>query len=120
MKVLVCGSKDWSDEKVIEGEFRKLPSGTIIIHGASGKGADMIADKLAMKYGFGIRRYQMDDQDPKSTESIRNSRMIKTEHVSGDPIHLGLVFTRDLSRSRGAKDVVERAKKAGIKMVVIG
>lgn len=120
MKVIVCGSRDWSDDKVIEREFKKLPPGTVILHGAGTSGVDFIADKLAMKYGFQIRRYPINEESHgKSAASMRNSKMIRNEHISGSPISLGLVFTSDLNRSRDVKDCVERARKAGIKMNVI-
>lgn len=120
MKVLVTGSRDWADEKAIEREFKKLPAGTIIVHGACPTGADAIADKLAMKFGFPIRRYPADwDAEGKSAGPKRNAKMVRDEHRNGEPISLGLAFTLDLQRSRGTKDCVERARKAGIKVEVI-
>ena len=126
MKILVTGSREWTDEKAIEREFRKLPPGTTIVHGACPTGADAIADKLAMKFGFPIRRYPADWEaeraatgSPKAAGPKRNSKMIREEHRSGEPISFALAFTPDLSRSRGTKDCVERAKKAGIRVEVI-
>lgn len=120
MKVLVTGSRDYKNEKAIEREFRKLPQGTVIVHGACPTGADAIAEKLAKKFGFPIRRYPADwEAEGKSAGPKRNSKMIREEHKGGDPISLGLAFTLDLSRSRGTKDCVERARKAGIKVEVI-
>lgn len=125
MKVLVCGSRDWTDRKAIEREFAKLPKGTIIIHGAHWEGADALADATAMKYGFQIRRYPADWNDPtlpnkKAAGPIRNAKMIREEHPDKDgvPISMGLAFTVDMSRSRGTKDCTERARKAGIKVEV--
>lgn len=121
MKILVTGSRDWSDEKAIEREFKKLPQGTIIVHGACPTGADAMAEKLAKKYGFPIRRYPAEwELEGKSAGPKRNAKMIREEHRSGDPIHQALAFTVDLSRSRGTKDCVERARKAGIKVTVLG
>ena len=126
MKILVTGSREWADEKAIEREFRKLPQGTTIVHGACPTGADSIADKLAMKFGFQIRRYPADwdgereaTGSPKAAGPKRNSKMIREEHKSGDPIAFALAFTPDLSRSRGTKDCVERAKKAGIRVQIV-
>lgn len=125
MKVLVTGSRDWKNEAAIAREFAKLPKGTIIIHGHHWEGADQIADKLAMKFGFQIRRYPADWNDPtlpnkKAAGPIRNARMIREEHPDkdGEPIAFGLAFTVDMSRSRGTKDCTERARKAGIKVEV--
>lgn len=120
MKVLICGSRDWSNDKMIEAEFKKLPPGSIIVHGAGKTGAEAVADKMAMKFGFQIRRYPVDESSEGSVLTKRNAKMIRNEHVSGDPIHLGIAFTQDYNRSRDVKDLVERARKAGIKVVVMG
>ena len=120
MKVLVCGSRDWTNGAAIEREFKKLPTGTIIVHGACPTGADALAEKLAMKYGFPIRRYPADwENEGKSAGPKRNARMVREEHRNGEPIALGLAFTSDLQRSRGTRDCVERARKAGIKVEVV-
>lgn len=126
MKVLVLGSKDWSDEKAVEREFRKLPLGTTIIHGADEVGIDIIAEKMAKKFGFPIRRYPADlagekraTGSDKSAVPKRNAKILREEHKSGDPIAFALAFTPDLNRSRGAKDCVERARKVGVRVTVI-
>ena len=123
MKVLVTGSRDWKNEAAIERELKKLPPGTIIVHGHHWEGADAIADKIAMKLGFKIRRYPTDwDGEKERTGSSaaagpkRNSAMIRSEHSDKDgvPIDKGLAFTLDMSRSRGTRDCVTKARKAGI------
>jgi len=120
LKVLVCGSREWEDKKAIEREFKALPQGTIIIHGACPTGADALADTTAMKFGFQLRRYPADwDSHGKSAGPQRNAQMIREEHRKGEPIDLVLAFTADLERSRGTKDCVGRAKKAGIKVQVV-
>lgn len=115
------------DRKVIEREFKKLPPGTIIVHGACPTGADALADVAAMKMGFQIRRYPADwDGEKARTGSSaaagpkRNSAMIKAEHPDedGKPLDMGLAFAMDLSRARGTKDCVGKARRAGIKVEV--
>ena len=121
MKVLVTGSRDWVNKDAIEREFKKLPAGTIIVHGACPTGADALADSAAMKFGFKIRRFPARwETEGKGAGPRRNARMIREEHpdADGKPFDLGLAFTLDLSRSRGTKDCVERARKAGIKVEV--
>lgn len=126
MKVLVTGSRDWTDEKAIERELKKLPAGSTIVHGACPTGADMLADKVAMKLGLKIRRYPADWNDPtlpnpKAAGPIRNARMVREEHPDkeGVPFDFGLAFTLDLNRARGTKDCTLRARKAGIRVEVI-
>jgi hypothetical protein len=116
----VCGSREWTNAAAIERELKKLPPGTVIVHGACPTGADAIADKLSMKLGFKIRRYPPDWDAGKSAGPIRNSAMIRAEHSDeeGVPISFGLAFTKDLSRSRGTRDCVRKARQAGIKVEV--
>lgn len=126
MKVLVCGSRDWTNKDALEREFKKLPPGTIIVHGACPTGADMLVDKLAMTHGFKIRRYPADWNDPALPNSraagpIRNARMLRAEHPDDDgvPFDFGLAFTLNLDRSRGTRDMVTRARRAGIRMEIL-
>ena len=127
MKVLVTGSREWANAAAIERELKKLPPGTIIVHGHHWEGADALADKVAMKLGFKIRRYPADWEGEKERTGSsaaagpkRNSAMIKSEHPDEDgvPFNLGLAFAVDLSRARGTKDCVGKARKAGIKVEV--
>ncbi len=123
MKVLVTGSRDWTDRKAIERELRKLPAGTIIVHGACPTGADAIADEIARKLGFEVRPYPADWDEAErqgnrnSAGPIRNSKMLRDEHPDKDgvPFDLCLGFTLNLDRSRGTRDCVRKARKAGIK-----
>ena len=126
MKILVCGSRDWSNRRVIKQALLKLPKeGTIIVHGGA-TGADSIADDIARKAGFEVRVYPVTEEDwaehGKSAGPRRNSHMIRMEHSDkqGVPINLVLAFTPNLDRSRGTKDMVQKARKAGIKVEVIG
>jgi hypothetical protein len=122
MKVLVTGSREWADEKAIEREFKKLPPGTTIVHGATPVGAEALADKWAMKMGFLIRRYpaiESDEEDAGKVTPRRNVRVLREEHRTGDPIALGLAFTQDLARSREARHLVDKARAAGIRVQVV-
>lgn len=123
MKVIVCGARDWVNDKMIEAEFRKLPQGSIIVHGASKIGIDLLIDKIAMKFGFSIRRYpceELENSPSNSAITKRNAKLVRQEHVGGDPVHMGLAFTNDINRSRDVRDLVDRARKVGIKVNVIG
>jgi hypothetical protein len=127
VKVLVCGSRDWTNEEAIQRELEKLPPGAIIVHGACPTGADALADKVARKLGFQVRAYPADwggelaaTGSSKAAGPKRNARMIREEHPDkeGLAISFGLAFTLDMSRSRGTKDCTERARKAGIRVEV--
>jgi hypothetical protein len=118
MKVLITGSRNWTNEGAIRRELSKLPQGTRIIHGGCRTGADAIADRVAAELGFILNVYPEDWSIGKAAGPIRNSRMIKEEHEPDDPIDLCLAFTLDVSRSRGTRDCVAKARAAGIPVEV--
>jgi hypothetical protein len=112
MKVLVCGSRKWTERDPIERELRKLPGGTIIIHGAA-PGADTIADLVARELGFEVHPYPADwKRNGKAAGPIRNAYMLKCEHVVDDPINLVLAFAKDFSPSRapGTADMMKKSR----------
>lgn len=110
MKVLVCGSRDWFDRGPIERELRKLPPGTIVVHGAA-RGVDTIAGDVAYDLGFTVRSYPADwNRWPKAAGPIRNSEMITMEHRLDEPIDKGLAFSKDIETSRGTRDMVNKLR----------
>jgi hypothetical protein len=116
MKVLVTGDRLWTDRAMIEAELSKFPSGTIIIHGGA-RGADTIAGEVAQALGFVVRVYYAEwTKHGRKAGPIRNATMLKREHILSDPINLLLVFHRDLSQSKGTRDMVEQTKKWSIPM----
>jgi hypothetical protein len=119
VKVLVCGSRKWTNRAVIERRLGQLPPGTIIVHGDCASGADLIAEEVATELGLETRRYPADWSLGKGAGIIRNADMLRREHRSGDPVDLGLAFTEDLRRSRGTRDMVVRLGTKGIKTEVI-
>jgi len=114
MKVLVCGSRKWVDPGPIRGELLKLPSGTIVVHGAA-PGADNIAGAEAKKLGFTVRPYPADwAMHKRGAGPIRNRRMLKCEHPDPEGVYLDLVlaFHEDPGLGKGTKDMVAIASKA--------
>ena len=118
MRVLVTGDRNWKRMDIIERELRKLPSDTIIIHGAA-RGADSLAKFVAERIGLKVindgkgfpadwRRYG------KGAGPVRNQQMID----EGKP-DLVIAFHENLNESRGTKDMVERSRKVGIKVILI-
>lgn len=52
MRILVCGSRDWTDEKAIRTELEKYTEHRIILITGGCRGADTIASKIGTKLGF--------------------------------------------------------------------
>ena len=109
-RILVCGDRNWTDEKAIEDvleEYPNLQSPTdiTIIHGGC-RGADQIAGKIAKKYGMKIEVFYAEwDKSGLRAGPLRNSKMLK----DGRP-DLVIAFHKNLDESKGTKDMVNKAK----------
>lgn len=62
MKVLVCGSRDWTDEGKIVERLVKLPRGTEIISGGA-RGADQLAATIGRGLGFNVTEFPAEWRD---------------------------------------------------------
>jgi len=115
MKVLVCGDRHWTDRESIQRELESIDGISVVVHGAA-KGADSIAADIAHEMELGVDSYPAQwGRYGRGAGPIRNQQMLD----EGRP-DLVLAFHRNLSSSKGTKDMVTRAKKAGIKVRVIG
>ena len=113
MKVLVCGDRNWDNIEAIARELKKLPEGTVIVHGAA-RGADTIAGLVAEEIGFVIEAYPADwNKYGKGAGHIRNKQMLD----EGKP-KIVFAFHSDIGSSKGTKNMVEQANKAGIITVI--
>lgn len=116
MKVLVCGSRDWLSQGIIQERLSKLPPNTIIIHGAC-RGADNIAGFVAQILGFEVRPYPAKwDLFGYGAGKARNQQMLDEEHTPEEPIDLVIAF--DMG-GPGTNDMRDRAVKAGIPVETI-
>ena len=115
MKVLVCGSRRWLAQGPIERELRKLPPGTVVVHGAAA-GADNIAGYVAKDIlGFEVRAYPADwDRYKGGAGPIRNGQMLKREHpdADGEYIDKVLAFHEDPELGKGTRHMVALARRA--------
>jgi len=109
-RVLICGDRNWTDRERIANTIRiLLTPGDIIIEGEA-RGADSIAREEGEAQGFQVLRFPALWQvHGKSAGPIRNQQML----VEGRPT-IVFAFHDDISNSKGTKDMVERAKRAGI------
>jgi hypothetical protein len=121
MNILVCGSRDWNDFTTIAKYLEELNSTDnhvekpiTIIHGGC-KGADSIAGYLAAQLGFQVRVFTADwSKYGKAAGLIRNQQMLD----EGQP-NLVVAFHNALEDSKGTLDMVSRARKAEINVIVI-
>jgi hypothetical protein len=122
MRVLITGSRTWTDAKPIRDALERLVAESeppfIVIHGGAGRGADYIAsqwvaDEIAFcNWPINVERYPADWQrDGKRAGILRNVRMVE---AGAD---LCLAFIRDASK--GATHCATAAEKAGIETRVM-
>ena len=128
--ILCCGDRNWTNQKLIKKWLEKKKPDAIIEGGQvtyprsdwSDKetnddpwGADYLSGVIADE--LGIPHFQCKanwDFFKKAAGPIRNSWMIKFMQVSEV-----LAFHNDIENSRGTKNMIEQAKKKGIKVTII-
>ena len=88
---------------------RGVKESVTLVHGAA-RGADQMAERLAlMHFGWDVDPYPADwDQYGKGAGAIRNQAMLD----SG--VDRVLAFHKDLKRSKGTLDMIERALRAKV------
>lgn len=114
----MCGDRKWQDEATMEAVVGQLISKygdeISIIHGGC-DGADMIADRLALRYHLICVRVPAKwDKYGKSAGPIRNRYMLEKCKPQ-----LVVAFHPDLWNSKGTKDMVGIASEAGIPVIHI-
>ena len=118
MRLLVCGSRAWSDyrrlRRTLEATVAQAEGVTVIEGGA--RGADRMAGHLACMHGWGLEVYPARwQQEGRAAGVRRNARMLQ----EGRP-DLVVAFTvGPLQQSRGTADMVRRAREAGVPVHIV-
>jgi hypothetical protein len=112
-RLLICGDREWTDEKAIEAIidcYRAFPPGMeCLIHGNC-RGADRIAGKIAKAKGIKVLAFPADwDRHGPKAGAMRNRQMLNEGHPN-----LVIGFHNHISDSKGTKDMLQAAQKAGI------
>ncbi len=130
IRVLVCGSRSWTDEKrilmaLLYAEYVSDEYIDTVIHGGA-KGADTLAGTAAKKMcGYNRPQVEVDKNTPevvvypanwnlygKAAGMIRNRQML----TEGKP---DLVLAFWDGKSRGTANMIAEARKAGVEVKVI-
>lgn len=123
MKVLICGSRRWTDREAIQKVIDGLDPGTTVIHGAA-TGADSIAGELAGACGLGVLAFPAgwDEHGEchcpptlpycRAAGPRRNRQMLE----EGKPDR---VVAFPLSGSKGTADMIRQARGRGIPVEVL-
>lgn len=117
MRVLVCGDRHWADKEALEAVlnvigFERWGRDLVIIEGTA-DGADRMAGRWAER-SCGHEEYPAEwNVHGKAAGPIRNQRMLD----EGKP-DLVLAFHDHLPKSKGTRDMVRRARNAGLPVLV--
>ena len=109
MRVLICGDRHWSDPLPIRRVLEWVSVDTIVIHGAA-PGADSLAGDIAEELGLSVLAFPADwAKFGRAAGPKRNEQMLK----EGQP-DVVVYCHDDLDKSRGTKNMVGKAVKAGL------
>lgn len=112
MKVLVCGGREWSNREAILREMKSLSPPVEVIHGDA-KGADRLGASVALELGFSVTPFPaLWSIHGKAAGMIRNKQMLDQKPDIVFAFHLNLV------ESRGTRNMVEIARRAGVEVRV--
>ena len=112
MRVLITGSREWRNVRLITETLRALPRDAVIVHGAA-TGADHIAHSIALDLGMEVEPHfpNYAKYDVRVAPLMRNHKMIK---LGAD---LCLAFPTE--NSRGTWHCVKFARMAGIPVTIV-
>jgi len=113
-RLLICGSRDFFDRLPISLTIYCFEP-SALINGCA-LGADTIANEEFRKIGKEPEEYPADwDRYHRAAGPIRNAQML----AEGKP-DIVIAFYSDYKRSRGTKDMVDKARDAGVFVVELG
>lgn len=108
MRVLVCGSRHFKDEDLMEKVLDEFRISTIIEGEA--RGADVMARQYGERRNIPVEPFPADwNKYGKAAGPIRNSQMLK----EGRP---DLVIAFKYEGSRGTQNMIDQAKRKGIEV----
>lgn len=116
MKALICGDRNWTNIELIRSWIARLQDwGYDTIIEGEARGADSIARNEAEKAGMMVLKFPAQwDKYHKSAGPIRNKQMLD----EGKP-NLVVAFHSNIQNSKGTKNMIEQAKKAGVEVILV-
>ena len=117
MKILVCGSRYYNDyEKIYKvlKNLKKEHKEIIVIEGGA-KGADSLAKKAATDLNLPVKEYPAEwKKYGRAAGPKRNQKMLD----ENSDIKLVIAFHEDIENSKGTKDMIKRARKKNLEIII--
>lgn len=117
MRVLICGSRDYDDRKTMLWFAGLFKNGDVLIEGGA-KGADTLARLTveALGYWVPVEEYPANwEKYGRAAGPIRNKQMLE----EGKPDVVLAFPSKSLEESKGTRNMVEQAVKAGVPTYVV-
>lgn len=116
MRVLICGSRAWTDEEEILDVLRDLKrrfDNLTIIEGTA-NGADMLAGRMARYLALEVVEFPPDwKRYGRGAGPVRNTQML----VEGKP-DLVIAFSVRYPPTKGTNDMVKKSVAAGLPVII--
>lgn len=126
MRLLVCGSRDWTDRRifgiVLRGFLDREGDGLEIIEGCA-RGADAMAEEFAERFGLVCHHYPAKWNDYPKAERWRAGHDRNRAMLERGKPDMVVAFKDTLSddlRRGGTENMVRIAKESGIPTMVVG
>ena len=111
-KVLIIGSRYWTDEGRIYSFLAQQPKGTQLIHGG-GAGAEALAKKVTKDRGMKEKEFKSDvKKHGRAAVAVRNHEML----TKGKP-DLVAYFHNNLSKNQATANLISEARGLGVSVV---
>jgi len=107
-RVLVSGSRTWTDVEVIKTELQFIAKkyNNVVLVSGHAVGADRIAEEIAVGLGWVVEIHEPDWSIGASAGYKRNTKMLETD------VQAVIAFHKD--NSKGTADTIKKAKERKI------
>ena len=114
-RVLVCGDRYWTDTETLYARLDRLPRADLVIIEGEARGADTLARQWAESRSVAYLPFPANwNLYGKRAGILRNQQMLD----EGKP-HCVIAFHHNLDASKGTRDMVKRAREAGLPTEVV-
>ena len=116
MIILCCGDRNWTNFAIprrILKEFIQEDPFITVVHGDC-RGADKICGYVARELGMKVIPEHANWESGRWAGPVRNQFMLDKYEID-----VVIAFHNNLAKSKGTKDMVERAKKANIPIMLV-
>lgn len=117
--VIICGSRHWDDRATIAAFVRRLPAGTLILHGDCPSGADRLADEECRAIGLPVWPMAFFYEKGRKGGPLRNAAMLRVLLSLRDSGYRCGVAAFPLG-GPGTRDMTQRADRAGVPVEICG